>query len=134
MTVLGVEGKQTRQSTWMIPVISDLIRFEYEALVRADPPKRIQAETSHRHFWNALLSGNYSVSCRCFNRLANDLSAIELDVLALGSIDATIFDSLSEMILVRSKTQKTKSRSELKMLMKAAVLKGEVSGWWHTHH
>jgi D-alanyl-D-alanine dipeptidase len=36
--------------------------------------------------------------------------------------------------MVRSKTQKTKSRSELKMLMKAAVLKGEVSGWWHTHH
>ena len=134
MTAPEAEGKQTKQSNWMIPVISDLIRFEYEALVRADPPKRIQAENSHRHFWNALLSGNYSVSRRCFNRLANDLSAIELDFLALGSIDATIFDSLSEMILVRSKTQKSKSRSELKMLMKAAVLKGEVSGWWHTHH
>jgi len=134
MTTPEVEGKQTRQSNWMIPVISDLIRFEYEALLRADPPKRIQAETSHRHFWNALLTGDASLSRVCFNRMANDLSANGLDILTLGPIDATIFDNLSEMIIVRSKTQRTKSRSELKMLIQAAILKGEVSGWWHANH
>jgi len=66
--------------------------------------------------------------------MANDLTAIGLDILVLESIDATIMDNISEMILVRSKTQRTKSRSELKTLMQAAVLKGEVSGWWLTHH
>ena len=133
MTALEVERKQSKQSNWMIPVISDLIRFEYETLLRMDPVKRMQLEASHRGFWGALLTGDSSHSRIHFTQMANDLTAIGLDILVLESIDATIMDNLSEMILVRSKTQRTKSRSELKMLIQAAVLKGEVSGWWHTH-
>lgn len=133
MTAPAVEGKQTRQSNWMIPVISDLIRFEYEALPNVEPSKRILLQSSHRHFWGALLKGDSSLSRVCFTRMANDLSANGLDVLTLGSIDATIFDNLSEMIIVRSKTQRSKSRSELKMLIQAAVLKGAVSGWWYAN-
>lgn len=134
MTALEVERKQSKQSNWMVPVISDLIRFEYEMLLRMDPVKRMQLEASHRGFWGALLTGDPSHSRVHFTQMANDSTAIGLDILDLDSIDATIMDNLSEMILVRSKTQKTKSRSELKMLMQAAVLKGEVSGWWHAHH
>lgn len=133
MTAPEVEGKQKKQPTWMIPVISDLIRFEYEALPSAYSSERILLQTSHRHFWGALLTGDSSLSRICFSRMANDLSGIGLDVLTLSSIDAAIFDNLSEMILVRSKTQRTKSRSELKMLIQAAVLKGEVIGWWHAN-
>jgi hypothetical protein len=66
--------------------------------------------------------------------LANDASTIELDVLALGSIDATIYDSQTEMILVPRKTPVSKITISIKMLIQAGVLKGEVDGWKHTHH
>lgn len=134
MAALGVERKQSKQSNWMIPIISDLIRFEYESLLRTDSAKGMQLEASHRDFWGALLTGDPS-HCRIyFSQMVNDLMAIGLDILALESIDTIIMDNLSEMILVRSKTQKTRARSELKTLMQAAVLKGEIRGWWRAQH
>ncbi len=135
----GNLAKRLNQITSDLPRSDDLIRgslirFEYEMLLSADQVKRMQSEVLHRGFWSALLTGDPSHSRVHFTQMANDLAAIGLDILVLDSIDATIMDNLSEMILVRSNTQKTRSRSELKMLMQLAVLKGEVSGWWHTHH
>jgi hypothetical protein len=134
MTDLEVERNQQQKSNWMFPVISDLIRFEYETILRANPLKRMQLEDSHQGFWGALLIGDSSHSRLHFTQIAGDLLAIGQDVIVLDSIDLTIMDNLSEMILVRSKTQKSRSRAELKQLMQAALLRGEISGWWRNHH
>ena len=134
MNYLEVERNYSQKSNWMFPVISDLTRFEYETILRADPMKRSQLEDSHRGFWVALLMRDLSKSRSCFTQLYNNLSSIGEDVLVLDSIDETIMDTLSEMIMVRSRTQKIKSRTELKQLMQAAVKRGEISGWWHAHH
>jgi D-alanyl-D-alanine dipeptidase len=65
--------------------------------------------------------------------MAKEFSAIGLDLMFAETIDITIMDNLSEMILVRSKTQRTRSRIELKKLMQEAVLRGEIDGWWNAH-
>ena len=133
MTALEIDQTQSKQSSWMIPVISDLIRFEYEAALRDNLKKRNLIEVLHRGFWGALLTHNPALARSHFTHMAKELSAIGLDPMFAETIDATIMDNLSEMILVRSKTQRTRSRIELKKLMQAAVLRGEVDGWWNAH-
>jgi hypothetical protein len=53
MTVLEIDQSQSKQSSWMIPVISDLIRFEYEAALKDNPKTRNILEVTHRGFWGA---------------------------------------------------------------------------------
>ena len=134
MKYLEAERDFPQKSNWMFPVISDLIRFEYEAILNTDLMNRSQLEDWHRSFWVALLMRDLTKSQGYFTQISNSLSSIGEDVLVLNSIDEAIMDTLSEMIIVRSKTQKTKSRTELKQLMQAAVLRGEISGRWLTHH
>ena len=116
MTALEIDQTQSKQSSWMIPVISDLIRFEYEAALKDNLKKRNLIEVLHRGFWGALLTHNPALARSHFTHMAKELSVIGLDPLFAETIDMTIMDNLSEMVLVRSKTQRTKSRVELKKL------------------
>lgn len=133
MTALEIDQTQSKQSSWMIPVISDLIRFEYETALKDNPKTRNIMEVTHRGFWGALLTHNPALARAHFTHMGKEFSAIGLDPMFAETIDATIMDNLSDMILVRSKTQRTRSRIELKKLMQAAVLRGEIDGWWNAH-
>lgn len=133
MRALEIDQTQSKQSSWMIPVISDLIRFEYEAALKDNPKTRNILEVTHRGFWGALLTHNPALARAHFTHMAKEFSAIGLDSMFAETIDMTIMDNLSEMILVRSKTQRTRSRIELKQLMQAAVFRGEIDGWWNAH-
>ena len=133
MTSLESDQTLSKQSNWMIPVISDLIRFEYEVALKDNPKTRTIIEVIHRGFWGALLTHNPALARAHFTHMAKEFSAIGLDPMFAETIDTTIMDNLSEMILVRSKTQRTRSRIELKKLMQAAVLRGEIDGWWNAH-
>ena len=134
MTSLESDQTLSKQSNWMIPVISDLIRFEYEVALKDNPKTRTIIEVIHRAFWGALLTHNPALARAHFTHMAKEFSAIGLDPMFSETIDTTIMDTLSEMILVRSKTQRTRSRIELKKLMQAAVIRGEIDGWWNAHH
>lgn len=134
MTTVDVEVKHAIHSSWMIPVISDLIRYEYEAALKDDQDKRLLIEVLHRGFWGALLSKNPMLARSHYTHMAKEFAGVGLDLMVVESIDDAIFDNLSEMILVRSKTQRSKSRVDLKKIMQAAILRGEVNGWWHAHH
>jgi hypothetical protein len=133
MTSLDSDQTLSKQSNWMIPVISDLIRFEYELALKDNPKTRTIIEVIHRVFWGALLTHNPALARAHFTHMGKEFSAIGLDPMFAETIDATIMDNLSDMILVRSKTQRTRSRIELKKLMQEAVLRGEIDGWWNTY-
>jgi hypothetical protein len=134
MTSLESDQTLSKQSNWMIPVISDLIRFEYEVALKDNPKTRTIIEVIHRGFWGALLTHNPALARAHFTHMTKVFSAIGLDPMFAETIDTTIIDNLSEMILVRSKTQRTRSRIELKKLMQAAAIRGEIDGWWNAHH
>lgn len=133
MTALESDQTQSKQSSWMITVISDLIHFEYGVALKDNPKTRTIVEVIHRGFWGALMTHNQALARSHFTHMAREFSAIGLDPMFVETIDISIMRNLSEMILVRSKTQRTRSRIELKKLMQAAVLRGEVDGWWNTH-
>jgi hypothetical protein len=134
MTSLESDQTPSKQSNWMITVISDLIRFEYEVALKDNPKTRTIIEVIHRGFWEALLTHNPALARAHFTHMAKEFSAIGLDPMFAETMDTTIIDNLSEMILVRSKTQRTRSRIELKKLMQAAVIRREIDGWWNAHH
>ena len=123
-----------RQSIWMIPVITDLLKFEYEIYQRDEVQKRLRLEIIHRAFWDDIIADDFSNACNHFHLLTNEYTSLKMDHMIIDVIDTTIMDNLSEMILVRSKTQKSRSRAEIKRLLRSAELKGEVIGWWKNHH
>lgn len=118
----------------MVPVIADLLRVEYEANLRDHQVMRLRLEDTHRLFWYDIISDNLSNACVHFCVLRNEYALLNTDHMMIDRIDTSIIDNLSEMILVRSKTQKTKARAEIKHLIRCAALKGEVFGWWQNHH
>ena len=123
-----------RQSIWMIPVITDLLKFEYEIYQRDEVQKRLRLEIIHRAFWDDIIADDFCNACNHFHLLTNEYTSLKMDHMIIDLIDTTIMDNLSEMILVRSKTQKSRSRAEIKRLLRSAELKGEVIGWWKNHH
>ena len=133
MTALEITTRTSRQSNWMIPVITDLLRFEYEIILREESLKRINLINTHRAFWDALFCENMDNARMYYSILAKDYASLNIDLLTADAIDSTIVDNLSEMILVRSKTQKSKSRVEIKLLLRSTSLRGEVLGRWHAH-
>ena len=118
----------------MIPVISDLIHFEYETALKDNPKTRNIIEAMHRGFWGELLAQNPTIAHTHSSHLAKEFSEAGLDPIFANNIDMAIMENLSEMILVSSKSQRTKSRIEIKMLLQAVVLRGAIQGWWHAHH
>ena len=118
MTALEITTRTSRQSNWMIPVITDLLRFEYEIILREESLKRINLINTHRAFWDAIFCENTDNARMYYSILAKDYSSLNIDLLTADAIDSTIVDNLSEMILVRSKTQKSKSRAEVKLLLR----------------
>lgn len=123
-----------RQSIWMIPVITDLLKFEYEIYQRDEVQKRLRLEIIHRAFWDDIIADDLSNACNHFHLLTNEYTSLKMDHMIIDLIDTTIMDNLSEMILVRSKTQKSRSRAEIKRLLRSAELKGEVIFWWKNHY
>ena len=134
MTAEKIDQTQSKLSNWMIPVISDLIHFEYETAMKDNLKTRNIIEDMHRGFWGALLAQNPTIAHTQFYHLAKEFSEAGLDPIFANNIDMVIMENLSEMILVRSKTQRTKLRIEIKMLLQAVVLRGAIQGWWHAHH
>jgi hypothetical protein len=126
--------RSVRQSLWMIPVITDLLKFEYEIYLRDEPQNRLRLEITHRAFWDDIIADDISKACNHFYLLTNEYTSLSMDHMIIDLIDTTIMDNLSEMILARSKTQKSRSRAEIKQLLRSAEIKGEVIGWWKNHH
>jgi hypothetical protein len=118
----------------MIPVITDLLKFEYEIYLRDEPQNRLRLEITHRAFWDDIIADDISKACNHFYLLTNEYTSLSMDHMIIDLIDTTIMDNLSEMILARSKTQKSRSRAEIKQLLRSAEIKGEVIGWWKNHH
>lgn len=80
------------------------------------------------------MAQNPTIAHTQFYHLDKEFSEAGLDPIFANNIDMVIMENLSEMILVRSKTQRTKSRIEIKMLLQVVVLRGAIQGWWHAHH
>jgi len=126
-------ARSARQSPWMIPIITDLLKFEYEIYLRDKPQNRLRLEIIHRTFWDDIIADDLPKACNHFYLLNNEYTSLNMDHVIIDLIDTMIMDNLSEMILVRSKTQKSRSKTEIKQLLRSAELKGEVIGWWKNH-
>lgn len=133
MTSVENITRHVRQSLWIIPVITDLLKFEYEIYLRDEPQNRLRLEILHRAFWDDIIADDFPKACSHFHLLTNELTSLSMDHMIIDLIDTTIMDNLSEMILVRSRTQKSRSRAEIKQLLRSAEIKGEVIGWWKHH-
>ena len=117
----------TRVNGWMQTIASDIIRYEYEVLLRDNAGIRAIFDALHRSFWSALLSNDPDQASYLLGRMKTSAKKYSVCDASIGNIDSGILDSIYDMILLRSKTMRPKAKVELKVLLRAAQWRGKVA-------
>ena len=126
MEAVSTLSDRTRANGWMQTISSDIIRYEYESLLRDNTGVRIIFDALHRSFWSALLSNDPDQALCLLGRLKTSARKHDVCDASIRDIDAKVFESISDMIILRSKTMRTKARNENRILLRAAQLQGRV--------
>jgi len=111
---------------WSEPLVADEIYAAYERLVGGKNDVSESLGRQHCRMWRNLLGGEAHRAQLARRDLVKLARLAELDLQAIETIDATIFDNLLGVILRRCVGSQAAARMDGRVLVEAASTLGEI--------